>query len=357
MEEKTRGNKFSKVIILLLIGLVIFFSNKENQDKFVNYINSLSIGKKSLHVDKSVFIDNQIEKVTYGNNKILVWGNNKLSLYDLNGSKEWEKEFNLNSPDVLFGNDRVYVYDRISGDIYCLNSSGETLTRIQIGTEIKSVTENGERLLVHTVEQNNEGLKILDSNGNIVDDRSLENRILTYCIEDDNRKYAICTLNLADQSVKTEVQIYEIKKELVSALSFEDEISLYANFLRKDRLLVLTDSNLYFIENGSVLWKREMDNVKDISVDENSIYILNSNSYKAISKDGDVRHEYSFTQDYDSITTIKNYVVLWSSDGLVGLRDGKEMFKYQPKDEIYDVIEGDQYLLIIYQNRIDLLSY
>jgi len=358
VDEKTKSSIFSRVIIILLIGLVLFLSNKENQSKFVNYINSLTTAGKSLQVAKFLSIDGPIEKVAYRNNKILVWGSNKLTLYDLNGSKDWEKEFSLNNPNVLFGKERVYVYDSTLGDIYCLSFSGDTLERIQIGTGIKSITENGERLIVHTIEQNNEGLKILDFNGNIVDNRSVESKILTYSIDEDNKAYGICTLNLAGDSIKTQVQVYEIKRDLVSSLSLENEISLYVKLIGKNKLLVLTDKGLHLIEGDVVLWKKELENIKDIYVDENNnINILNDNTFQIISKNGDIKDKYSFTQDYDRIIPLNNYTVLWESGYIVGLQEGKEVFKYQPKDEIYDVVEGEKHLIVVYQNRIDLLSY
>lgn len=365
MNEGKRGSKLVKGIVVLLIGFILFFSNEKNQDRFIGFINSVFTSKESeidsqgsLQVINSISIDNLIERIAYHDGKIAVWGNNKLAIYDLQDLKIWEKEFNFNDPNFYVGNERIYVYDSDIGDIYSFNFTGNTLGRIQVGNKIKSISASKENLIVHSVEENNEVLKILNFNGQVIDSRSTEDKILTYCINHENKAYVICTLNLVDNSIRTEIKLYETKGDLVSTVHLKDQISLYAEFVGENKLLVLTDKGLYFIEDGIVLWERELEEIKDICVDVNSnINILIGNTFESILSDGNIRDRYSFFQNYNRIVPFKDFIVLWGPNHIVVLKEGKEIFKYESEDQIHDVIGGDQYLIIAYKNRIDLISY
>lgn len=365
MNKGKRGSKLLKGIIILLIGMILFFSSEKNQDKFMGFINSVFTSKQSevqkessLQVINSISTDNPIEEIAYHDDNIAVWGSNKLAIYDLQGSKKWEKEFNLNNPHFYAGNERLYVYDRDIGDIYSFNFYGNTLGRIQMGNKIKSISESKESLIVHSVEDNNEVLKILNFNGQVIDTRTVEDKILTYCIDDANKAYGICTLSLADDGIRTEIKLYEIKGDLITALHLEDQISLYIEFIGENKLLVLTDKGLYFVEDGIINWEKELEEVKDVYVDLNkTVNVLAGNTLESIFTDGRVKNRYSFFQDYNRIIPFKNLTVLWGPNHIVGLDDEKEIFKYETEDEIYDVVGGNQNLIVAYKNRIDWISY
>jgi len=365
VNDSKRGSKLLRGIIIVLIGVILFFSNEKNKERFLGFVGSVSTSKSSesniqqnLQVINSISIENPIKQIAYHDDKIAIWTSNKLFIYDLKGSKILEKDFRLNNPNFYIGNERIYVYDRDVGDIYILNFNGNTIGRIQIGGEIKSISESRENLIVHTVEENNEVLKILNFNGQVKDSRSVEDKILAYCIDDENRAYGICTLNLIDDGIRTEIKLYKIKGDIITTIHLMDQISLYAEFIGENELLVLTDKGLYFIKDGVILWERQLEDIKDIYVDiNNNINILAGNTLESIYSDGNEKYRYSFIQDYNRIIPFKNYIVLWGPNQIVGLQEGKEVFKYESEDQIYDVIGGNQYLIIAYKNKVDFLSY
>ena len=138
MDKKVISSWIIKLIIIILIGIILFFSYKGNQQKFINFINTLTAREQTLEVVNSISIENPVEKVLFHEDKILVCGSDNLSIYDLEGQREWEKEFTLDSPKMLFGKERIYVYDSRVGDIYSLNFEGNTLGRLPMGSEIKT---------------------------------------------------------------------------------------------------------------------------------------------------------------------------------------------------------------------------
>ncbi|NLY77636.1 MAG: hypothetical protein GX080_06055 [Tissierellia bacterium] len=358
MDKKVISSWIIKLIIIILIGIILFFSYKGNQQKFINFINTLTAREQTLEVVNSISIENPVEKVLFHEDKILVCGSDNLSIYDLEGQREWEKEFTLDSPKMLFGKERIYVYDSRVGDIYSLNFEGNTLGRLPMGSEIKNMTESKGNLLVHTVGERGEELKILSLSGNIVGTKSIEDsRILTYCIDDNKKIYAISTLSLRYDTIKTEIQVYDMKGQLVSTFPLNDEISMYMEFLEENKLLVMTDKGLYLLKDGTAVWEREEEGVKDIYVDKsNNIYILKDEVIVGILPDGNVKDKHYLAHEYDRIVPFKNNLVLWGSNHIIGLQGGKEVFSYESKDEIYDVVEGNGYLIVVYYDRIELME-
>ena len=220
------------------------------------------------------------------------------------------------------------------------------------------MTESKGNLLVHTVGERGEELKILSLSGNIVGTKSIEDsRILTYCIDDNKKIYAISTLSLRYDTIKTEIQVYDMKGQLVSTFPLNDEISMYMEFLEENKLLVMTDKGLYLLKDGTAVWEREEEGVKDIYVDKsNNIYILKDEVIVGILPDGNVKDKHYLAHEYDRIVPFKNNLVLWGSNHIIGLQGGKEVFSYESKDEIYDVVEGNGYLIVVYYDRIELME-
>ncbi len=367
MNKGRKSSKILKVFIVLLIGLILFFSNKKNQDKFLELVGSISTSNKqnweeeeerSLQVLNSISIYKPVEKVACDDNIIAIWGNNELTIYDYQGSKKIQKEFNLNNPKAYIGRERIYVYDRDLGDIYLIDFYGNNLGSLQIGSEIKSLKDSKEYLMVHTIEENKEVLKILAFDGNILDTKLVEGNILTYCMDDDNSIYGICTLDLMKEGIRTEIKLYDLKGELLSTIHLADEISLKAEFIGENKLLVLTDKGLYFIEEGVIKWNRELEEVKDMYIDENkNINILKANTFESLLPDGNVEKKYTSMQYYDKITSFNDYIVLWGPNHIIGLQEGEEIFKYESNDQIYDVIGKKEHLIVVYHNRLDIISY
>ena len=65
MEEKPRKSKIFKFFIVVLIGIILFFSKKENQDKFIDFLNTSKTINKDLKVVKSIPIESDIEDIAF----------------------------------------------------------------------------------------------------------------------------------------------------------------------------------------------------------------------------------------------------------------------------------------------------
>ena len=126
------------------------------------------------------------------------------------------------------------------------------------------------------------------------------------------------------------------------AAYLDNEIAMYLNFINKNNLIVLSDKGIYQINDGSILWKKQFQLIKDIYMDEENIHILYGNTLETISFDGRTLEKDSFTEEYRKILYFDRYIVLYGNNHIIGLKEGREVFKYKSEEPIIKVMEGVQ---------------
>src|SRR5690606_17912093 len=143
---KSKGFKF---FVIIFIGIILLFSKRENQEKFINFIKDSKIGVKELELKDSIPIGINIDQAaTYGDS-IILWGENRLKKLKLDGKVEWEKEFNTDEPLAYFGKEEIFVYERPIGQVYILNPQGETIDNLKLNMEIYNIAESSGVILAH----------------------------------------------------------------------------------------------------------------------------------------------------------------------------------------------------------------
>src|SRR5690606_38858562 len=114
---------------------------------------------------------------------------------------------------------------------------------------------------------------------------------------------------------------------------------------QKEEIIVLTDRNLYFINNGKIMWKKQFDLVKDIYLEKDKIYILYSNYLESIDFDGRVVNKVGFTEEYKKILSLEEKILLYGDNHLVIIQDGKEILKHI--EEIKKVFANKDEILVL----------
>ena len=91
MDHKGIKSKGFKFFVIIFIGIILLFSKRENQEKFINFIKDSKIGVKELELKDSIPIGINIDQTAYYGNSIILWGENRLKRLKLDGKVEWEK--------------------------------------------------------------------------------------------------------------------------------------------------------------------------------------------------------------------------------------------------------------------------
>lgn len=358
MEEKGKKNIAFKIFASLLIILILFFSKKENQERFIEALKLDSLVLSEVDIVNSILLNVNIEDIAYYDNYIISWKDNKLTRYTKEGNKEWEKEFNFTYPYAVFGKKGIYVYDRNLGDIYYLNSEGDTINRYRVEGKINSIKECLEYILVHVEEDKEEGIRILDDRGIIVSKISIaEASILNYSLNNQMNRYAYSILKLEDGSIKSGINVCSLEGEPIWTLQLEDEIIMYVTFVDEEKLVAMSDKGLYLIDEAEILWQKPISSPKDIYVEGESIYILYDTKLELISLEGDLKDSMAFSEEYNNFTFVNGYVAVYGEKNMLGIKNMKKTFKFEPEETIIKVIPANRNLIILYENKVDIVSF
>lgn len=358
MEKNNKYSIFIKAFAVLLVLIILFFSKEENQEKLIELMNLDSITSDELHIINSISVDGNVDDIAYYDDHIIMCQYNKLVKYNREGNKEWEKEFNFNDPYVIFGDMGIYVSDNNLGDIYYLSSEGDTIGRFKSEGKIKSIKESGEYILIHLEDNDNEGIEILDTNGKLVASKILEEKyILNYCFSSEINRYAISTLKLENKNIESGIYVYSLNGDLIWDFQLEDELIMYVDFINDKELVAMSDKVLYYINYGDIVWQKSISSPKDIYVDEKSIHILYDNTYEVVSMDGATKESLILKDECNHFILANGYTILYGERNVMGLKGTKKMFKYGFDETIIKIIEGNKHLIVLHENRVDIVSF
>ena len=331
MEENKKANfRGFKIFIMVFLILSIFLLREENQDKLLRFLNSMGGKEKFLKLVDSFDRVNDIEDINIYDNTIVKWENNKITFMKIDGTLILEKEFNFTQPFIYYGDKNIYVMDKSAGDVYSFNSKGETIDRLQIGNEIFNLKESHDNLIYHIKNSPEESIKILDKDRVVIGNYSYEDKnILTYATNKGGTESAISLLSLNEGSLKSQVESYGENKEKLNSLDIEGEIVVYLDFVSKDEIIALSDSSLYLIKSGKIMWKKQFDLIKDIYLGENKINVLYSNYLESIDFSGRTENKTSFSEEYKKILPFEGMFLLYGDNNITILQEGKEILKHE----------------------------
>lgn len=331
---------------------------EENQRKLIQLVNRTTLVDMEPMIEDSISIGEDTEEVFVYEDGIILWKENQVSKLNLDGSKEWEREFVFDQTGISVGEAYIYIYEKPSGIIHLLDTSGETVHRIDLEAGIINIMENADNILVHFKGADGEGICILDMEGNIVDSKIMANRnILTFSLNKRDSSYMVSSLELGKDAIKSHVEIFNKEEQSLLDRKFKDEIIFYSDFIDRDKVLIITDESIYMLKSGETLWERELQLIKDIHIDSSKIYVLYGNILEILSMDGNTQEKISFTEEYKKLLPFDGNLIVYGDEHIMGLNRQEELFKYKSDENILKVIGEAQNLLLVYEDKIELMKF
>lgn len=326
MEEENNNKGFKIFIIVIIIGFLFLFK-KENKEKIIGIINSITNKEKALVLIESFPKGDTLDVNIYDDN-VVKWTDNKLSFLNIDGTKIVEKEFSFIDPYIYFGKDNIYPMDKSTGDIYILDKKGETIDRLELNNEIFNFEEINQNMIYHGKSNDIEELNILDKNKIQVGNYSYETEnILRYTINKSGTKFIIGLIDLNQESISSRIDCYGEDNEKVDEIDIDGEIIVFLGYTSKDEIVVLTDSSIHFINNGEVLWKKELNLIKDIYISDEKIYVLYSNYLETMDFEGNTKAKIGFTEEYKKILPFKNETLVYGNKHMTFVQGKEEIMK------------------------------
>lgn len=349
-ESKNRDKGFKK--FLLVMGLfIIIMMNENTQKSMSSLLKGMDKNSPKLELD----IEYNGENLYYYKDTLIRWYDNKITYFNEDGSEESTKEFEFMNPDIYFGENIIYIMDKSSGDIYLMDEKGDTLSRVQIEGSIFNLIESNENLLVHSKGHQVENLFIFDKEGNNIESLQSNKNILTYSIDEKGNNYGYSTTTVNEEVFNSTVYVKNIDGEEEYSKELSNEVVIFIEFI-DNRIVLLTDINLYLIGDGNIIWTYPYKGMQDILVKENEIYMLNNNILNVINLNGELKESVSLSIDTSRIIDLDKYIGVHGKKDLVVLQNNKEMVKYIGQDDIIEVAGNNESIAVHYTDKVDILK-
>src|SRR5699024_5579751 len=146
-EVKKDKKGFKIFLIIFGIAIVVVFKTGY-KGEFVSKVGSLFKIKKTFETVETIPMNFENEEANVYGNIIIKKDGGKLLAYDLNGSKKWEKNINVDEGLVFLGNKFIYLCSKGTGQIELLNNNGEIAQTIESNPQIANITEKNEDLVL-----------------------------------------------------------------------------------------------------------------------------------------------------------------------------------------------------------------
>lgn len=359
MNEKIEKNKLYKFFIILLsiVLIIIIFSQKENQKRFLNFFNRDDISNINISKKKTINLENIKDAINY-KDVVVIHKDNKLIGYNYDGKVIWEKDIVLKDYNLYFGDMNIYIYDKPTGYIQFVNSSGNIFNEEYLDEEIIGLRKDNGKVLVHTRDEDTEKLYIINDEAEIVETNDLDlKNILTYTASKDYTSYGMSILN-PERMKDSRFIAFKYDGLVLYRKEFKEEMVLYSQFLDTHRVVIMTDKNIYLLNDfeGNTLWQKSYELIKDIDVNENKINILYGNTLETISVAGNIDSKYSFIEDYNNVVSFDNFIIVYGEKDIMAIKDGKELFKEEVNSELVKIQPGKDKFIIIYKDKVDIYN-
>lgn len=370
------------IIIIIIIIFAIIASLYISNEKFRKYIDRNILKKEVQEVDtKKIYVSSvNPSRVIVSDNNIYLLRNGEMSIYDRKGQEKKKDKVSVGTPLYKVSGKYLALGDRESTSIYLYEDETAKWER-KLEMPVLSISVNSEGYVsVVTKDSIYKSVVIVfDQNGTQIFKTYIsQGYAIDTDISKDNKYLAIAEIDYSKTIANSNVKIISIPKAKT-----EPKNAIVNEFMI-NKLIV----NIRFKENRELI-AQYSDSIYNISLENNNntreIYSLEGNvEYVDIeSKSGIaiIKKENSgmFANKYNlinvteggkeaSISLIgesppKNVVI---TNGYIGINDGKEIKiytashwykkKYIATKEIKDFKISDKMIVIIYQDKLEILE-
>ena len=328
---KNTKTVFITIIILLFLGVALFFSKEENQKKLVHYIYSFDKSEKEFQIVKSY----EKENIQYLNGRFLEWNGEKLTVSDASKKVLWTKTFLLENPKLVINENRIVIYDEKSGALYLYNGNGETLLEHDLEMSIFNIKVSDQGIIAHLKLEDGEKLLYY----NLEEDKweevnFIESFPLDYWINNSNNlMYTQIELeqdHLTSELYEKFADHTELKAEL------EDRLILKVLSF-KQGYIILTEMGIVKIDNKNENISKEYDLVHDILIDGDEIYILYGDNLEVLNSSLETVHKETYALSYTKLHRHEKYILIYGEKNIIALFNKENRAEHAFGTSIQDI--------------------
>ena len=360
------------VVLAILIAIICFLYN-------YGVIFGIKFNSNS-----EVLIDeNKIELVTkdsdlYGmyNEKLYVFSNNTLTLYNNKGKSEWSHDFSESfSPSIYVNGKYMLITNNSTGTMYLFEGKNEILNQ-KIDGEIKSafLDKFGNMAIVYSTPSGyNNTVGVYEKNGTSLYDVHLENEnIVSIEMLNNAQKLVICEAMTDSSKIGVRFRIVDIEQNEENQI--RDVVTLDNQFVydfkvQGKNIYALLDNKIVSIEmdSGNIVTLKEFDSTQMMFVALNKNYYTylerNIKENKYVIENVNYNGNVISTTNIDSVPKnmvsgeYVNYYIFQDHVYMLnkwGIELGSKDTNFTPKYSI--IFNNNKSLALVYTNKIYIVN-
>jgi hypothetical protein len=374
MRKKTKRKKRSKVLIfsLLLVLSAIFFWYFKDA---INYaFNMVSLEYVSL-IGSTCFpryvMDEPIKLEDFSGNLLLI-SENSVSIYSArNAAKFLDVKHSASSGGVTHNGKQLAVYDGVNGNINVYNKFVRLHSEQNKGT-------------VYSVEMAPDGkMAVIEDSGHHVSNVHIKNKSGNHQIEwhfnqtyalmaafsNDSRELLLLSLSSVAGEPCTSVGLFDIASGKLKKKFDTEDVVYHVEYTTGGRVVVVTDSNVYFLNSALKLINTFKFNGADLRVFDCNAGLVAlcfedygiNNSFKVIAFGSDGNQLGSTKINEEELKSIKcsknNIGILTEKNILLFNKHLERVKSYNCNVPIYDFICIGKYLFLVSANELSRVEF
>ena len=340
--KKRLKNILKISLILLAIFIILNKLGIVDIDSFSNRLKELK------QVDE--VINQDFDKIKYYNDRIILYNNEEGIIYA--NEDIIPIDAGLSDKKIVFGKDQIYIVDKEFNIIKALDLNGEEIDTYFLEKDIFKLEERYNKLLIHYKANNIETVEICDLKAEKIKEHSVEKwSILTFDINDKSSNYVLSILDFSNDQIKSILEYQNIKGENIWNITFPDEIVMKTHFMNNN-ILVITDENIHFIDNGKIIWSKKIDDINKIEVKDSLVYLLYNNTLEVVNMEGKTVYKLGLKRDYDRMIFFKDNLILFGERNILGIKDGEKILEHINESKILDIAVNNESIAILNKDYV-----
>ncbi|MDY0236829.1 MAG: DUF5711 family protein [Gudongella sp.] len=319
------------IIILFFIIIALFFAREENQKKLVNYIYSFDKSEKVFEIVKSY----ENEGIQYLNGRFLEWDGETLKVSDSTKKELWTKTFLFDNPKMVLNENRIVIYDELSGVVYLYNGNGETLLEHDFEKPIFNIKVWDQGLIAHLKLEDEEKILYYNLERDKWEEVSfIDSFPLDYWINNSNNM--MYTQMKFEQNQLFSELFEKLEENTEIRADLQDEIIL-KTLPFKQGYIILTDMGIVKVSKGNENITRDYDLVHDILIDGEEIYILYGDNLEILDRSLETIYKNTYALSYTKLHRHEKYILLYGDKSIIALFNKEDRAEYTFGSGVKDI--------------------
>lgn len=378
-DKKALIKKIVKILVILIIigliitGIVLYRENREVQNFFDENIFRKTVEEGSLSYI-GISNDSNTHICTF-NNHIGILSNNIFTVYNTYANQEYTLTLTITTPIFASNGDYLAIAEKNGKKVYLI-SNKNIVWQADVEGKIEKVTVNKHGYVAVSETQTSHKTVVITytPTGKELCKTYLST---TYAVDmeisNDNKNLAIAETNLSGIQIKTGIRIISLDKveqDAENATIYKQDIGTDClitsiHYDKHNDLICMLDSRIIKIQDNEIKQITEFEDntiFADIELENQIVQVINEGQeeiqirIKTDNTTNGKSREYIINSIPKEIDTRKDIIAVnTGSEAYFITSTGFLMAKYEAKQEIKEIVIGNNFAGIIYKNKIDII--